>query len=138
MIKLDLRPSESELRQFSYVSLAGFPLLAWLLLHVTLGLSPAVVWSAVAVGPVVLILGMIHPKLVWPIYVLLILATAPIGFVVSTVLLRLIYYLLFTPIALWFRLSGKDAMHRCFEPEADSYWIDHKGGRDPASYLRLY
>ena len=138
MLKLNLRPSEKELRQFSYISLAGFPLLAWLLLHVTLGLSSGVVWSVVAVGPVVLVLGMIRPKLVWPVYVGLMLVALPIGFVVSTILLRLIYYLLFTPIALWFRLSGKDAMHRRFEPEADSYWTDHKGGRDPASYLRLY
>ena len=138
MIKPNLRPSESELRQFSYISLAGFPLLAWVLLHVTLGLPPAAVWSVVAVGPVVLILGMIQPKLVWPVYVALMLVALPIGFVVSATLLRLIYYLLFTPIALWFRLSGKDAMHRRLEPEADSYWTDHKSGRGPASYLRLY
>ena len=138
MIKLDLKPSEPQLRQFSHVSVAGFPLLAWFLLHVTLGLSPAAVWSVGAVGPVVLILGMVHPKLVWPVYMALMLVALPIGFVVSATLLRLIYYLLFTPIALWFRLSGKDAMHRRSEPEADSYWTDHKGGRDPASYLRLY
>lgn len=138
MIKLNLRPSQTELRQFSYVSLVGFPLLAWVLLHVTLGLSPTAVWSVAAVGPLVLILGLAHPKLVWPVYVLLMLVALPIGFVVSAVLLRLIYYLLFTPIALWFRLTGKDAMQRRFEPEADSYWTDHQTGRDPASYLRLY
>ena len=66
------------------------------------------------------------------------MSSLPIGFVVSAILLRLIYYLLFTPIALWFRLTGKDAMKRRFEPEADSYWTDRKDGRDPASYLRLY
>ncbi|MHC4851649.1 MAG: SxtJ family membrane protein, partial [Planctomycetota bacterium] len=91
-----------------------------------------------AAGPVVLVLGLIHPKLVWPVFVLLMLIAVPIGYVVSAILLRLIYYLLFTPIALWFRLTGKDAMQRRFEPEADSYWTDRKDRRDPASYLRLY
>lgn len=138
MIKPNLRPSEAELRQFSHISLVGFPLLAWLLLHVTLGVPPAVVWSVAAVGPAALLLGLVHPRLVWPVYVLMMLVALPIGFVVSAVLLRLIYYMLFTPIALWFRLTGRDAMERRFEPEADSYWTDHKTGRDPASYLRLY
>ncbi len=138
MLKLDLKPSETQLRQFSYISLAGFPLLAWVLLHVTLGLPPAVVWSVAAAGPVVLVLGLIQPKLVWPVYALLMLMAIPIGFVVSATLLRLIYYLVFTPIALWFRLTGKDVMHRRFEPQAESYWTDHRGGREPSSYLRLY
>ena len=138
MLKLNLKPTESELRQFSYISLVGFPLLAWVLLHLALGLSPTVAWSVAAIGPVVLILGIIQPRLVWPVYVGLMLIALPIGFVVSAVLMRLVYYLLFTPIALWFRLTGKDAMHRSFEPQADTYWTDHKTRRDPASYLRLY
>ena len=35
-----------------------------------------------------------------------------IAFVVSAIVLRLIYYGLFTPIALWFRMRGRDAMNR--------------------------
>ncbi len=137
MTDLNLRPSEQQLRQFAWISLLGFPLISWVLIHMILGLSLTVVLTVGAVGPVVLVLGLINPKLVWPVYVLLMLIALPIGFVVSAVLLRLIYYLLFTPIALWFRLTGKDAMNRRFQPEADSYWTDH-AGRDPASYLRLY
>jgi hypothetical protein len=138
MLEVNLKPAEKDLRQFSYISLVGFPLLAWVLLHVTLRLPPTVVWSVAAVGPVVLILGVIRPKFVWPVYVGMMLIALPIGFVVSAILLRVIYYVMFTPIALWFRLTGRDAMHRRFEPDADTYWTDHKGGRDPASYLRLY
>ncbi len=138
MTDLNLRPSEPQLRQFAWISLLGFPLISWMLIHLMLELSLTVVLTVGAVGPVVLVLGLINPQLVWPVYVLLMLIALPIGFVVSAVLLRLIYYLLFTPIAFWFRLTGKDAMKRRFEPEADSYWTDRKDGRDPASYLRLY
>ena len=137
MTDLNLRPSEQQLRQFAWISLLGFPLISWVLIHLMLGLSLTVVLTVGAVGPVVLVLGLINPQLVWPVYVLLMLIALPIGFVVSAVLLRLIYYLLFTPIAFWFRLTGKDAMNRRFQPEADSYWTDH-AGRDLASYLRLY
>ena len=61
-----------------------------------------------------------------------------IGYVVSAVLLRAIYYLLFTPMALWFRICGKDAMQRQLDAGGSSYWQDHPGGRSPASYFRLY
>ncbi len=138
MTDLNLKPSARHLRQFAWVSLLGFPLISWVLLYLTLGLSSAVALSVAAVGPVVLVLGLINPKLVWPVYVLLMLISLPIGLVVSAVLLRLIYYLLFTPIALWFRLTGKDAMQRRLEPEVDSYWTTRKGGRDPSSFIRLY
>ena len=138
MIDLNLKPSETQLRQFAWVSLLGFPLISWVLLYLTLGLSLTVVLSVAAVGPAVLVVGLIDPKLVWPVYALLTLIALPIGLVVSAVLLRLIYYTLFTPIALWFRLTGKDAMKRGFEPETDSYWTVRTVGRDPASYLRLY
>ena len=138
MIQIDFKPPDQQLRQFAWASVVGFPLVAWLLIHVTLGLSSTVSISVAALGPVVLVLGLIHARLIWPVYALLMLITLPIGLVMSMVLLRLIYYLLFTPLALWFRLTGKDAMRRRWEPESDSYWADHKGGRDPASYLRLY
>ena len=65
----------------------------------------------------------------------------PIGFVLSLVVMRLIYYLVFTPMALWFRLRGRDAMERTLLPDADTYWTDHRDisrPRSPSSYMRLY
>ena len=84
---------------------------------------------------------MTAPKALQPIYVTMMLVAIPIGFVISMVLLRLIYYLLFTPMALWFRMRGRDAMNRTLEPDSESYWEDHRDTsrpRVPSSYLRLY
>ena len=84
---------------------------------------------------------MISPRALLPIYVLMMLIAIPIGFVISIVLLRLIYYLLFTPMALWFRIRGRDTMNRRLDPDRDSYWQDHRDisrPRTPSSYLRLY
>ena len=58
--------------------------------------------------------------------------------VVSTLLLGLIYYGLFTPVGLLFRVLGRDSMNRKFDPTADSYWIVRDERRTPASYFRLY
>jgi hypothetical protein len=40
----------------------------------------------------------------------------------------------FTPIGLFFRLIGRDPLHRRFQPEADTYWV----GRRPATDVRRY
>jgi hypothetical protein len=47
--------------------------------------------------------------------------------VVSPVVLGVIYFGLFTPVALAMRAFGRDAMKRRFEPGAPSYWTR----RDP-------
>ena len=46
-----------------------------------------------------------------------------IGFCVATVLLTIIYYGIFTPVAVVLRLSGQDFMARKFGRREISYWI---------------
>lgn len=47
--------------------------------------------------------------------------------VVSPIVLGLIYFGMFTPIAAFMRMRGRDAMRRRTDPEAKTYWIR----RDP-------
>jgi len=47
--------------------------------------------------------------------------------VVSPLVLGLIYFGVFTPVALVMRAFGRDAMYRRFEPAQPSYWVR----RDP-------
>ena len=49
-------------------------------------------------------------------------SVAPIGWVVSHVLLGLLYYLLVTPIGLIMRLVGYDPMQRKLDRSATTYW----------------
>lgn len=44
-----------------------------------------------------------------------------LGLVNTRIILSIVYFLIFTPLALIFRLIGKDAMERRFEA-VDSYW----------------
>jgi hypothetical protein len=54
----------------------------------------------------------------------------------SMILLGLIYYGMFTPVGLAFRVAGRDPLHRKLDRAAKSYW--QVRARSPASYLRLY
>lgn len=47
--------------------------------------------------------------------------------VVSPVVLGIIFLVVFVPIGLLFRVTGRDALRRTFEPKSRSYWVD----RDP-------
>ncbi len=142
MIKIDFKPSVTMLRQFGWIAVLGFPLIAVVILFNWLDWQPnAVVYCLFGLGGLSGVLAMAAPKALQPIYVIMMLVAIPIGFVISMVLLRLIYYLMFTPLALWFRIRGRDAMNRTLEPDRESYWEDHRDisrPRSPGSYLRLY
>jgi hypothetical protein len=45
---------------------------------------------------------------------------------------------LFTPIAMVFRLVGRDTMKRKFEPESESYWIERTGEMPVANRFKQY
>ncbi len=142
MIKIEFSPPVHKLRQFGWIALFGFPLLAVMVLFNFLEWQPNLSTHCLfGLGGLCGLLALVAPKALQPIYVTMMVVALPIGLVISMVLLRLIYYLLFTPMALWFRLRGRDAMNRALEPQRDSYWEDHKDvakRRHPGSYLRLY
>lgn len=48
--------------------------------------------------------------------------------ITNPIIMGVVFYLLITPIALFFRLVGRDALRRKFEPEAQTYWIARDGG----------
>jgi hypothetical protein len=49
-----------------------------------------------------------------------------------------LFFGLITPVALFFKLVGRDAMNRSFEPEADSYWVPARAARDRESYFKQF
>ena len=83
-------------------------------------------------------LAFVNPRLVrWP-FVVLSLITWPIGFVVSQLALAITYYLVFAPIALVFRLMGRDALHRKLDQRATTYWEPYNPNRGPARYFKQF
>jgi hypothetical protein len=147
MIKLDLKPPDRVLRQFAWIAAIGFPLLAAIFTRGGISFWQPLSWNWT--HPVVLALGGLgllqlvlclvgFRALTLPLYVVMTLIAFPIGFVLSHVLIALIYYLVFTPMALVFRLIGRDAMNRKLDPDMASYWHARGAPRPPSSYFKLY
>ena len=137
VIEVNRNPSRRELNLFGFIWMGFFLVVAgglWLKLHASL-VTVALAALAVAVP----VFGWAVPAFMRVVYVGLSYVAWPIGFVVSHVLLGAVYYLLVTPIGLIMRAAGYDPMHRRFDPEAPSYWIERDGGeRDPRSYFRQF
>ena len=67
---------------------------------------------ALTVGPI----GLVRPGWLQPIYVSWMVLAFPIGWTVSQVMLAVMFYGVFTPIGLVFRLIGRDPLHRTRRP----------------------
>jgi len=125
LIEIDWNPSARQLRVFGLsamvasIVLAGAFVLVW-------GL--ALVWAivALAAGAAILLCSLIAPRAARIVYMTLSAVGLPIGFVMSFVLLSAFYFLLLTPLALLFRLIGRDPLYRRFDRGRDSYWVPRK------------
>jgi Saxitoxin biosynthesis operon protein SxtJ len=130
---LDFDPPPRRLRQFAVIWLVFFSSIGALrALH---GQRFAV--PLLALGGLVGVAGLIRPQLARPFWIALTVLTFPIGWLVSRVLLGVIYFGVFTPVALVFRFIGRDALLRK-RSDLESYWTDKKQPADPGRYLRQF
>src|SRR5271166_1241106 len=83
-------------------------------------------------------LGLVHPMLLKSVFLGLTLATWPIGWAVSSLTLALLYYVIFTPIGLTFKLIGRDAMKRHLDRAAPTYWEPYTPDHNPEAYLQQF
>jgi hypothetical protein len=148
MIKLNLKPEPHVLRQFAWIAAVLLPLLAafltrgdarWFAVASWHWGHPAVsVLGGLAVAQLLLFLCGAR-QLTWLLYAGLSVIAFPIGFVISHVLMAVIYYLVITPIGLLFRLMGRDVLGKRLDRNgASSYWHVRGAPRDAASYFKLY
>ena len=145
MVQIDLHPDARTLRQFGWIALVGFSLLAtlawndWLMFSFGLGAWRAsVVWAFAGLAGLAGLFSVVYPKANLPIYLGLSILAYQIGFVLSYVIMGTIFYLMLAPVGLFFRVTGRDPMKRRFEPETGSYWVDSRPTRPNESYFRHF
>jgi Saxitoxin biosynthesis operon protein SxtJ len=129
-------PPRKTLRQFAGLWLAFFGGMAvWQALvkgHVALGLSLA------ALALVVGLAGLTRPEWLRFIYVGWMVLAFPIGWTVSQVMLALMFYGLFAPIGLVFRLIGRDPLRRARPSGRESYWDPKPAPTDLGRYFKQF
>ena len=122
LTKIIWNPGRKELRSFGKIALIATALIS-ILLYLLKGLAVQWALTIFGIGFVIFLSSLACLKLARMIYVSLMAATLPIGFVVSFILLAAFYFLLLTPLALVFRLIGRDPLHRKIDSAANSYWV---------------
>jgi hypothetical protein len=141
LAKIPWKPTDRQLRQFGVCAVLALPLLCWL----TLGRTTPTTWmvadiaifsSFAACGILAGLLAWISPQSLKLPFLAATLITLPIGIVVGELLLVAIYFGLFTPIALFFRLIGRDVLDRRIETDAASYWTRKAQPASAEQYFR--
>ena len=145
MIEIDWKPDAHTLRQFGWIAFVGFSFLAalawWERLIFSFGLGearPLVAGTFAALAIVSAGFSLVAPRANLPIYLGLTILSYPIGFVLSYVIMGLLFFGMLTPVGLFFRLRGYDPLNRKFDPEAKSYWTDPRPRRGRESYFRQF
>jgi hypothetical protein len=141
LIDIQWTPTDRQLKQFGGVCLIALPVLGWVVtgrprtwetinLPVLSGLAGA--------GLVIAVLGFIKPQTLKWLFVAASLITFPIGLVVGELAQLLVFLFVFTPIALIFRLIGRDSLQRKIDRQANSYWQPKSQPRNSRSYYRQF
>lgn len=129
---LNRQPSPRELYHFGLTALLALPVAGWLFSRGNL----YVAGSLALLGAILALLGRWHPPAIRPIYLVAMALTAPIGYLVSEIVLLLTFVLVLIPIGLVLRLRGRDALHLKLDRTRKSYWQPKRQPRGAASYFR--
>ena len=133
---LPLKPTARALRQF-----AG----AWLIIFLAAGAHRYVLRGqhevGIAVGVVAIVIGLlgrIRPAAMRWLFVGATVLAFPIGWVVSQIMLAVMYYGIITPLAVWFRILGRDLLSRKPMPNRATFWTPKHTPEDMGAYFRQY
>lgn len=127
--------STKKLREFGFVVGGVFSGLGLLLLWRGKGHFVYFLWPGLAL----VVLGTVFPALLKPLQKVWMAVAILMGWVMTRLLLSVLFYLAITPIALILKLTGKDILDIKLAPAQSSYWKQraHKDHR-PEDYERQF
>jgi hypothetical protein len=133
---IPFHPNRRTLRQFGLIGAAVFAGLGLWRLAVS-GVSVVFIMFALFASAFAL-LAMLRPHWLRPIYVGWMVVAFPIGWLVSQLILALMYYGVITPIGLLFRLAGRDALSLRRSGTTESYWKEKPAVTDARRYFQQF
>jgi hypothetical protein len=137
LVEIEWHPTSRQLRVFGVSGLLA-SLAAALVLTFVWGV--AVFWAilALAAGAAIFLCSLTSPAITRILYLGLTIIGMPVGLVVSFILLAAFYFLLLTPLALFFRLIGRDPLCRRFDGAVTSYWVPHRPNDNAERYFHQF
>jgi hypothetical protein len=92
-----------------------------------------------ALGGLSALFSLVRPGLNLALYVVLIVVTFPIGFVLSHLILGILFYLVISPVGIVIRLVGRDKLNLKADPAEETMWIDRSGEKvETDRYFKQY
>jgi len=128
-------PSSKVLRQFAGLCLVVCGVLAALALwrHHTTTTTIVITGLGITTG----LVGLLRPMAIRWVYSGWMIAVFPVGWTVSRLMLAALFYLIFTPVALLFRLSGRDVLHLS-KQDPTSDWTAKPEATSVDQYFRQF
>jgi hypothetical protein len=128
-------PSERTLRQFAGLCLIiSVSVGTWQAWHQRAALGGALIALGVGVGG----LGWARPAAIRWLFAGWMIAAFPVGWTISQVMLAGLFYAMFTPVAVAFRLVKRDALRLRRRDRVQSYWTPKPGAAEVRDYFRQF
>jgi hypothetical protein len=128
-------PTEKMLRQFGALSIVFFGALA---ARAYFHHRPLLAIILEAVGLAIGVSGLVRPRSIRPVFIGWMKVAFPIGWIVSRIVLAAIFYAIITPIALVFRLMGRDVLGVKRGTGRTTYWQSKAVVNDKSRYFRQF
>ena len=113
-----IKETEKDLRKFGLTVGGVLAIIAAVLFYFA---KPSVVYFAI-IGGILILLGLAFPQVLKPLNKIWMGMAIVLGFVMSRVILTILYYLVLTPIAFLARLFSKKFMELKYDKSAKTYW----------------
>jgi hypothetical protein len=136
MIEIHWHPTRKELRVFSLLLIVFCGVVA-IAIHFRTA-ATSVAYLVAGIGFLLGTIGAIWPSAARPVYRIWMVATFPIGWTVTHLILAMVYYLVFTPLGLLLRMTGHDPLKRVLKRSQETYWEPRPDDRRPTDYLRPF
>lgn len=130
LVEANWNPNPKQLRQFGVLCLVGFPVIVWFW-----GGQLSAISVSALLGAAIAVLSVLAPRMVTPIFVGLMLVTIPVGIVVGELAMLLIYWGVFLPMGLIFKLRRRDRLRTKIERNLKTYWAAKRKPKSVASYF---
>jgi hypothetical protein len=140
--EINWNPQTKDLRKFALSLIIGFPCLAvvfflvkWWRFHAHP--TPDFFLKLGGIGAAVGLICLIIPFIARPLYYVWYALAGVMGLVMGNLIFAVMYYIIFSPLALLMRMTGRDPL-QLKAVKAESHWIDAEPAPPPARYFSQY
>lgn len=130
---INTKPSDRQLCQFGLLCIVLLPAITWLW-----GGDSSTIGVAALIGAGLGLLGILAPGTLKPVFVGLVLISFPIGFIIGELILLMIFIGVFLPMALLFRIIGRDVLQRRIVAESETFWVPRSAPSNVRRYFQQY